>query len=361
MIKKTIMSLAIIILLSFVSCGGSSSKEAKELLQKILQFIGIPQSIVVQVCQDANSNGICNLDEIRTKVSVNENDSAEDILEKISLTTDGKYFMTTYTPELPILVELQDATKVNYDEGKFTLVFNGFKTKEDDNETKEISILASMVDANALSENIADRYRNLNNQEAQDKYYVALLDTLESNINILRAQGLDSQTAVRAAIKEMGEESRINENQVNKINTCANDQACVDREIKILADELLITDEERIFIMEDIQTPVKDINEETNTFDLVGKWKVTDPSLDINEWNPTVTISDDLSCTYTHSEYDMIEQQQCNVSLNRTFFIFTADEGESEFSGDATGSTSYFCIDGHYADGQTGTNCWTKI
>jgi len=81
--------------------------------------------------RDSNGDGICGKEEIFTKVIINKGDSLNDIWQKISLTDDGKYFLETYNPELPILVELQDEAKVNFDNGKFTLNFNGFKTDED--------------------------------------------------------------------------------------------------------------------------------------------------------------------------------------------------------------------------------------
>jgi len=242
MLKKIVTSLGVVLLLTFASCGGGSTK-AKELLQKILQFVGIPQSIVVNVCQDSNKNGICGTDEIFTKVTINKGDNIDNILEKISLTDDGKYFLETYNPSIPIIVELQDETKVDYDNGKFALTFNGFQTNEN-NETKEVSILESIIDADALTKKIADKFRTLYNTEAQEKYYVMLLNVLETNINTLRANELDKQKSMSATIKEMGDETKTNQDKANSINACGSDQVCVDNEIKKLSDELLITDEE---------------------------------------------------------------------------------------------------------------------
>ncbi len=274
MIKKIFIFLGALIILAFTSCGGGgSSKEAKALLQKILQFAGIPQEIVVNVCQDSNRDGICGGGEIFANVIINKGDDINDILRKISLTPDGKYFLETYNPELPILVELQDEAKVNFDNGKFTLNFDGFKTNED-NETKEISILESMVDADALTKEVADKFRTLNNTEAQDKYYKALLDSLETNINTLQANNLDSKTAVTATIKEMGDETKTNQEQADKINNCGNDQSCIDKEIKKVSDELIITEEEVVEIKDKennptpTPTPIANGGEEV----VYGKW-----------------------------------------------------------------------------------------
>ena len=248
--------LSLIALLSFTSCGGGSSKEAKALLQKILQFVGIPQEMVGNICQDGNRDGICGGGELFTKVTINKGDTLDDIWKKISLTEDGRYFLETYNPELPILIELEDA-KVNFDGGKFTLTFDGFTTKEDDNETKEVSILESMVDADALSKTEADKFRNLTNPKAQEKYYTELLNSLETNINTLREKGLDSKTAVEATIKEMGDETKANQQQADRINDCGSNQTCVDEEIKKISDELIIDENESAEItnQEDSQTP----------------------------------------------------------------------------------------------------------
>jgi len=64
MLKRAIWLLSILSILSFTSCGGESSKEGKELLTKILQFIGIPHNIIVNVCQDENADGICGAKEL---------------------------------------------------------------------------------------------------------------------------------------------------------------------------------------------------------------------------------------------------------------------------------------------------------
>ena len=242
--KRFLWSLGIVSLLGLANCGGGSSEEAKALLQKILNLVGIPYNIIVNICQDNNENGICGLDEQKVSLVIKKGESVATIWEKILQSEDGRYLLETYNPEKPILVELQDVAKVNYDEGKFRLVFDGFKTREDDNETKEISILESMVDADAITVAEADKFRTLNNEEAQDKFYVMLLNDLETNINTLRRDGLDSTKAVEATIKEMGDKTKANQAVADSINACADDQACVDREIEKISDELIITESE---------------------------------------------------------------------------------------------------------------------
>ncbi len=286
MIKKLMWLLSIVGVLSFSSCGGGgSSNEAKELLSKILHFVGLPQTILANICQDANRDGICGGGELFTKVTINKGDNIDDIWEKISLTENGQYFLETYNPELPILVELQDVAKVNYDSGKFTLAFNGFKTKKDDNETKEVSILESMVDANTLTKTVANMFRTLTNSEAQDKYYTALLDSLETNINTLRTNELDRATAMSATIKEMADETIDNQEIANRINACGNDQTCIDNEIKKMRDELIITDEETIEIkarLQETSTPTPSSTSGAKE-EVYGKW--VKPSQSVCESN----------------------------------------------------------------------------
>ena len=265
MLKFFFISLSVIVSLSFTSCGGESSKEARELLSKILQFVGIPHNIIVNVCQDSNRDGICGAGELFTKVTLNKGDSVDDIWKKITLTADGRYFLETYNETLPILLSIQDASNVFYDGGAFTLTFDGFENREQ-NETKELSILQSMVDAKHLTLQEIEAIKTLNNQESQDKFYSTLLTDLETNINTLRAKGLDSKTTMSTNIKEMAEELKdknITKILPDKINACGSDQACVDKEIKELSDELIITPEERDTIAKEnnsdseVSTPIE--------------------------------------------------------------------------------------------------------
>ena len=57
--KKILTLLIIAIIVAFTSCGGGSSEEAKELLSQMLTVVGIPQDIIVNICQDENDDGIC--------------------------------------------------------------------------------------------------------------------------------------------------------------------------------------------------------------------------------------------------------------------------------------------------------------
>jgi hypothetical protein len=67
--KKIILMIMLVSTVWFTACGGGDKEEAKELLKRILKLVGIPQNIVVNICQDANANGICGINEIQTKVT----------------------------------------------------------------------------------------------------------------------------------------------------------------------------------------------------------------------------------------------------------------------------------------------------
>lgn len=279
MFKKILWVSTVITLLAITGCGSSnkSSEEGKALMNKLLNFVGIPTDIIVAVCIDKDKNGICASSEIQAKVTLNKGDSFDDVWEKLALTNEGKYLLEVYDETLPILITIQDEAKVDFDNGKFTLNFDGFNTKEQ-NETKEISILQSMVDSDSISNTVANKFRTLTNKDSQNKFYVTLLNDLESNINTLRAKGLDSKKAVSATVKEMADETKTNQEQADKINACGNDQACVEREIKSLSDELIITDEESNVIVSSNNS-----NSENNNPQQIGKW-VT-PSKSVCESN----------------------------------------------------------------------------
>jgi len=321
MIRKIVISLGVILLFSFNSCGGGSSKDAKELLGKILQFVGIPHSILLNVCQDSNGDGICGAKELFTKLTIEKGESIDDIFEKISLTAEGKYFLETVDPTLPILVELQDVTKVNYDDGKFTLTFNGFKLDKDDNETKEISILESMVDANVLTKNEADKFRTLKNTKAQDKYYAVLLDDLETNINTLRNRGFDSKIAVEVSIREMGEKTKINQEQANKINSCENNQTCVDKELKNISEELIIDDNKS-------QVAVEQNSQSITTEKDYSQYKgLNFDSVIIESSGCKNIILQSLSLSYSRTSYD--RNNELEPSFSHTYINASAFCGDN--------------------------------
>jgi len=238
MIRKIFISLSIILLLSFASCGSGSSKEAKEVLQKILQLVGIPQEIVVNLCQDSNRDGICNLNDPTVKVTVNKKDSFQKIWQKLEALVDGKFLLETEDPTLPILLEIKN-NKSSYFREKFTIPFNGF-TNHEQNQTKELSILQAMVDAGYLQTEDIKKVKEMENQE---KFYANLLEDFEINLKTLTENNISIQNAVLANIKEIAEELKdegIANRIPEEINDCNGNESCLNSILEPISQEVQI-------------------------------------------------------------------------------------------------------------------------
>ena len=101
-----------------------------------------------------------------------------------------------------------------------------------------------MIDANHLTTQNVEAIRNLNTKYAQDKFYAMLLDDLKTNINTIRASGLDSTIAIKSNIKHMAQElldNGIAQELPAKINACT-DNTCVDKELEAVHEDLIIDD-----------------------------------------------------------------------------------------------------------------------
>ena len=308
MLKNFLILLGVVF---FISCGGGSSKEGKELLSKILQFVGIPHSIIVNVCQDSNRDGVCGGKELFTKLIIEKGDLADEIFRKIVLTDDGRYFLKNVDPNLPILVEFEDETNIDFDEGKFTFIFKAFENEEQ-NEVKEISILEAIVDADAITKDIADKFRTLKSVKAQDNYYIYLLKALETNINTLRSNGFDKQRAMSSTLKEMGEELISNQIEADKINDCENNQTCQNKEIEKLYNELIIDDDEVI----EIRGKSKSNAESTDT-------SIKGEEVQYGKWvKPSKSICEDNG-----GLYNQYEDNDCDANWKNANKICNATGG----------------------------------
>ncbi|CAA6827250.1 MAG: Unknown protein [uncultured Sulfurovum sp.] len=237
--KKKLWLLSMVGVVIFSACGGSSD-EAKELQQKILKLVGIPQSIVVNICQDDNSNGFCDSIELQAKVTFSQGDTRETLLSKLTLTEEGQYLLETYDATKPLLLELKN-TNSQYFTSNYILPFDGLLENEDE---KELSILQAMIDKDALTTQQVSNARVMKNV---DDFYAILLRDLEHNIQILTGKGLTTTQAVAENIIEMADELLINgiEDTIPaQMNACNNDQACVDGILNPLSIELVLTDAE---------------------------------------------------------------------------------------------------------------------
>lgn len=171
----------------------------------------------------------------------------EILWEKIKETTEGRYFLETYDHTLPILLELQDAYRVDFNDGKFTLLFNGFETKEEQ-EIKELSVLQSMIDATHLTKNDAKGIRNLGNDYAQDKFYEYLFQSLEINLNSLETKGFARHEAMAIDIEKMANKligNKITTDLPKQIQECTNNE-CIDEALNVLETALIIDENEEI-------------------------------------------------------------------------------------------------------------------
>jgi len=235
--KKFLWILGIISMLVLANCGGGdNSQKAKELLSRILNIVGIPYDIIVNICQDDNDNGICESSELQAKLTINKGDSVDDIWKKIAISDDGKYLLEHHDPTKKIIMEIRDTQNVTHNNGEFALSYNPMTT--------ELSILQYMIDTGHLTTDDVNAVREMDNV---DEFYKVLLKDFETNLNILQDKGLSPDRAVLANSKEIAEElisNGIVEELPKKINGCDGNQSCVDEELENLSKELVVDENE---------------------------------------------------------------------------------------------------------------------
>ncbi len=239
--KKFMWTLSTLAMFGLLSCGGGS-EEAKELLNRLLRVVGIPYSIVVNICQDDNDNGVCEAKELQTKVMINKGDDINAILAKVSLTTEGEYFLENYDSTKRIIMEIQDSTNVALNQGKFSFDYNP--------ETQELSILQMMIDKGYLTLDDVNAVREMPNV---NNFYEVLFRDFETNLNTLGEQDLSSPRAVLANMSEMADEllaNGVRDTLPQAITNCNGDQTCVDEILAPISEELLIDENEAQLIKE---------------------------------------------------------------------------------------------------------------
>ena len=271
------MSIIMIVsLLGLASCG-SSKQEAKELLTKILNVVGIPQDIILNICQDKDKDGFCSSLEIQAKVPFSKGDTIEDIWRKISRLEDGKYILETFEIGLPIIMELQDKEKVTNNDGKFSIPFNGFDSREN-NESKELSILQSMIDAKYLTPTDVNAVRSLDNPTL---FYETLLDDFKTNINTLTEKDISTSRAVTVNIQETAKEllnNNIQDELVEQIKRCEDNNSCIKTILEDVSKDVLITEDEANQIKEDETEKTKKVLA-NQTFYIVNRDKESSKKL----------------------------------------------------------------------------------
>lgn len=238
-----------LLIVGLISCGGSSSKEAAELLLRLLKVVGIPQNIVVNICQDDNDNGFCESIELQTKVNFNKGDDFDKVLEKVSLTEDGEYFLENYDATKNILMEMQDSINVNYYQGNFTFTYNPT--------TQELSILQMMIDEGYLVPDDVNAVRGIPQRES---FYNVLFRDFETNLNTLGDKALSSPRAVLANMKEMADEllaNGVRDTLPQNLQNCNDDQTCIDAVLAPVSTELLIDENESVEIFNNETTKNK--------------------------------------------------------------------------------------------------------
>ena len=231
---KMVLWMLSIVMWAFIGCGSNrSSDEAKELLTHNLKLVGIPQEIVVNICQDTNGNGSCDVGELQAKISVNRNDTVAQIWEKVQFDEGGRYILENYDPTKNIIMEIEDRENLQYDDGELALEYNP--------DTQELSVLQAVVDADFLKEEDVTALKALDNREKIDE---VLLDTLRRNQNVLRDENLSSKNSLSINLEQIAQrllEVNVTKELPEELNACANNSECIENIVNNTTKELLIT------------------------------------------------------------------------------------------------------------------------
>ena len=244
--KKVTLIISTILMLNFVACGTNSSKEAQELLQRILTLVGIPQSIVVNICQDDNDNGVCEDIELQAKLTINKGDNLETILQKVQFTEDGKYLLEHHDPSKKIIMEIQDKEHLKHNNGELSFVYNPM--------TQELSIFQAMIDAGYLKDSDVEAVKKMKNRDALDKI---LLESLFENQNTLVDNGMTTNNAIQNNLGEIADSLLaldLNGTLPSDIDNCDGNQTCIDNILNPVKEELILKKEEAYAIAEDNRT-----------------------------------------------------------------------------------------------------------
>lgn len=238
--KKSIISLSTVALISLTSCGSESSDEAKELLSQTLTIIGIPPDIIVNICQDGNDDDLCDTGELSKITKVTGN-----FFRKI---IENTYELQNYDPTKKILMELQ-SQEVLHNDGNFSLKYNGTST--------ELSILQSMVDGNELTQ---EDISSVKTMEGKDSFDEILLSSMMNNLNNYMNNDMEQRGAREVNLKELGrvlkEEIPLKELPTLIQEQCKEDIDCRKELIKNFSVNLK-SDEQKVYEIAQARRAVK--------------------------------------------------------------------------------------------------------
>ena len=230
--KKLQVVISSMLLSIFWGCGGSSD-EAKSLLTHNLKLVGIPQEIVVNICQDTNDNGFCDENELQAKIKVNRGDSVAQMWKKIRFDPEGRYILENYDPTKSIIMELEDRENLTHDDHRLGLRYNP--------DTIELSVLQALVDADLLQE---EDTKDLKALENRDEIDTILLDSLRVNQNLLKDENLSTKNALALNLGEIAKgliNIDIAKDLPAQINACNNDKSCIQEILAVASDKVELT------------------------------------------------------------------------------------------------------------------------
>lgn len=232
----------VIILIStvFIGCGSNKNKkEAKELLQKILQVVGIPYDVVVNICQDGNGDGICNATEVTAKITINKLDTVDTILEKIKLDENGRYIIEHYDSTKNILMELEDNEAFENTQQRVTIPYKPTPIED----LQELSILQALLDRNLLT-NIDKVKSSKNSRTLLDKI---ILSSLFYNQRILEEHNMSKFDATERNLDYIAEGLRdinITGDFTDRLDGCEDNLTCTNRILLDAQQQTEISEEE---------------------------------------------------------------------------------------------------------------------
>jgi len=232
--RNIFLMITTIFLFGVIGCG-KTSQEAKDLQTHELKLIGIPPEIVVNICQDDNDNGHCDENEFTAKISVNRDDTAKQMWEKVTFDDKGIYILNNYDPTKNIIMEIEDKESLKYDKGFLSLKYNP--------DTQELSVLQAVIDADFLSE---EETKSLKESTNRDKIDKVLLDSLRVNQNLLKDENLSTTNALAINLEEIAKgliELNVSTELPKQLDECSND-SCIEEIVKNTIKEVELTQKE---------------------------------------------------------------------------------------------------------------------